>query len=180
MRTLSSIAVIVAVLATALLTVDGWYPLVAGAPSRPVPTATARALLDRAATHALAGRIDELCAMGDSPRSCQQSVADLGARRGIPRQPPRVLATEIILPNTDNGGGTVLVVGGRRRDGTRYRTDFFVHDAGVYGFKPADPVWWSGERVPSPAGSRAIPKGAVPVPRPSPSAPAPRRSERQG
>ncbi len=178
MRTLFSIAVVVAVLATALLTVDGWYPLVAGAPSRPVPVATAKALLGRAVRHALAGRIDELCAMGDSPRSCQRSVADLGARRGVPRQPPRVLATEIILPNANNGGGTVLVVSGRRRDGTRYRTDFFVHDAGVYGFKPIDPVWWSGARLRSPAGSRAVLKGAAP--RPSPSAPVPRRTERRG
>ncbi|MDQ3537540.1 MAG: hypothetical protein M3415_01895 [Actinomycetota bacterium] len=177
MRTLFSIAVIVIVLATALLTVDGWYPLVAGAPSRPVPTATARALLDRAVNRALAGEIDGLCALGDSARSCQQSVADLGARRGIPRKRPRVLATEIILPNSDNGGGTVLVVGGRRRDGTRYRTDFFVHDAGVYGFKPADPVWWSGARVRSPAGSRAVPKGAA-AGRRQP-APAPRRTQRR-
>lgn len=152
-RGLGGLLVAAVLVVAALLTIDTWYPYVAGRPSRPVPVATAEKVLQRSIDLAMDKNMEGLCDQGASRLVCEEQLRSSGP---VPPEAPRIVSREVLLPTGDNGGGTILVVEGTRAGGAGFRTDFLVSDTGRHGFRPQNPVWWSGVTYPAEPGTRAV------------------------
>ncbi len=120
-----------------------------GEPVSEITVEEATQVLDDAVAYAESVDIEGLCSISSSEIMCRRAWADAREWASVPAEMPAVMDTYIqptieLADGSQATGGRVLVPSSTRGDGSQYRTDFLVFNAGSHGLKALNAIYWSG------------------------------------